>query len=54
MDTPCNQTCMNTPGSYYCMCDEQYKLNDDMHSCDRKFLSLPSILPKNSFYEMGF
>ena len=33
-DGGCNQTCTDTTGSYYCSCDEGYKLNNDSHGCD--------------------
>ncbi|XP_070546093.1 fibulin-1-like [Ptychodera flava] len=30
----CNQTCINTLGSYYCECRQGFHLNEDKHSCD--------------------
>ena len=35
-DGGCNQTCVNTVGSYNCECDEGYNLNSDEHGCDGK------------------
>ena len=29
----CEQNCNNTMGSYICLCDEGYELNDDNHTC---------------------
>ena len=29
----CNQTCINTVGSYYCQCKLGYTLSNDSHSC---------------------
>ncbi|MBN2528118.1 MAG: hypothetical protein JXR76_17130 [Deltaproteobacteria bacterium] len=29
----CGQNCVNTPGSYYCQCDEHYILAEDGYSC---------------------
>ncbi len=29
----CNQSCVNTPGSYHCLCSEGYALENDNHSC---------------------
>ncbi|XP_049270622.1 hemicentin-1 [Rhipicephalus sanguineus] len=32
-DNQCQHKCMNTPGSYQCMCPVGYKLGDDGHTC---------------------
>ena len=29
----CNQTCINTPGSYECTCNDGYVLSRDKHNC---------------------
>ena len=29
----CNQTCVNTEGSYNCTCISGYSLDDDEHGC---------------------
>ena len=29
----CNQTCINTVGSYYCECEAGYSLTNDSHTC---------------------
>ena len=30
----CDDTCINTIGSYYCQCDTGYSLNSDGHTCN--------------------
>ena len=30
----CAQSCINTPGSYYCTCGSSYILNTDGHTCE--------------------
>ena len=32
-DNGCEHNCNNTLGSYVCVCDEGYGLNDDNHTC---------------------
>lgn len=32
-DHGCNHTCSNTDGSYNCVCDRGYSLDDDERSC---------------------
>ena len=32
-DGGCEHSCNNTLGSYICLCDEGYELNDDNHTC---------------------
>ena len=34
----CEHTCVNTPGSYHCECNEGYRLAADGKSCIREFL----------------
>ena len=34
MNGNCTQNCVNTEGSYYCICDNGYELNDDKHTCE--------------------
>ena len=38
----CDQLCVNLPGSYFCDCNNGYKLNADGGTCDGK--------PPNFFY----
>ena len=34
----CEDECVNTPGSYYCECDDSgYHLDSDDHSCTGKY-----------------
>ena len=35
-DDGCDQICMNTLGSFTCMCLTGYELNDDSTTCDGK------------------
>ena len=37
----CEDTCENTPGSYYCTCDVGYGLAADRHAC----IGMTNILP---------
>lgn len=30
----CNQTCVNTIGSYYCECGDGFSLHNDSHGCN--------------------
>lgn len=39
----CDHICVNTIGSFFCSCEEGYKLNDDGYTCDGMSLSLSSI-----------
>ena len=32
-DHGCEHTCVNTPGSYYCECDDGYSLRDNKRTC---------------------
>ena len=34
----CEQTCVNTNGSYSCDCTNGYVLNADGHACDGRFI----------------
>ncbi len=43
----CQQTCINTNGSYYCQCREEYELNDDNSTCSGKLSLIPSYLGYN-------
>ena len=29
----CGQTCVNTEGSYFCQCDDGYRLESDGYTC---------------------
>ena len=29
----CNHMCENTPGSYHCICNKGFKLDEDEHTC---------------------
>uniref|UniRef100_A0A1A7YKX8 Vitamin K-dependent protein S n=2 Tax=Iconisemion striatum TaxID=60296 RepID=A0A1A7YKX8_9TELE len=43
----CNQKCRNIPGSFHCMCEEGYFLNDNIHCVDiNECLLYPSICEK--------
>ena len=35
----CQQTCVNTPGSYYCMCEDGFRLSANGRSCRGKIVS---------------
>ena len=32
----CEDSCVNTDGSYYCTCDTGYSLDSDKHDCNGK------------------
>lgn len=52
-ETPgvCSQFCSNTPGSYYCKCDEAYYDREaDEHSCKRRDRSQPWLIFTNKYY----
>nr|XP_054587783.1 vitamin K-dependent protein S [Nothobranchius furzeri] len=43
----CNQKCLNIPGSFHCMCEDGYFLNDNIHCVDvNECLLFPSICEK--------
>ena len=44
-DGGCNQTCVNTVGSYNCECDFGYNLNSDEHGCDGKRINIDLNVP---------
>lgn len=47
----CSQYCSNTPGSYYCKCDEAYYDRAlDEHSCKRRDRINPWLLFTNKYY----
>lgn len=53
VETPgvCSQYCSNTPGSYYCKCDETYYDRAlDEHSCKRRDRINPWLLFTNKYY----
>ena len=35
----CEHSCENAAGSFKCVCERGYKLNEDERSCDGKILS---------------
>ena len=35
----CNQTCLDTEGTYTCSCNSAYHLNSDGRTCDGKFFN---------------
>ena len=45
----CDHICLNSPGSYVCVCRSGYELNTDASTCDGmysfKFLSIWSLRP---------
>lgn len=47
----CSQHCSNTPGGYYCKCDENYYERQlDEHTCKRKDKTQPWIIFTNKYY----
>lgn len=47
----CSQYCSNTPGSYYCKCNEEYyERETDEHTCKRKDQTQPWIIFTNKYY----
>ncbi|XP_075160909.1 epidermal growth factor-like protein slowdown [Haematobia irritans] len=38
IEKPCDQTCINTPGSYYCKCRDGFTLQPDQQSCKKEDL----------------
>lgn len=40
---PCKQKCVNVPASFFCDCDNGYKLNDDGRSCGGKKVKLDIV-----------
>lgn len=48
----CSQYCSNTPGSYYCKCNETYyEREPDEHTCKRKdLLPQPWLIFTNKYY----
>lgn len=53
IETPgvCSQHCSNTPGSYYCKCDDRYyeRLTDE-HTCKRIDNTMPWLIFTNKYY----
>lgn len=35
--SPCDHTCINTPGSFVCICRDGYELNSDGRTCSCMF-----------------
>jgi low density lipoprotein-related protein 2 len=53
VETPgvCSQYCSNTPGSYYCKCNEQYyERATDEHTCKRRDNIRPWLVFTNKYY----
>lgn len=53
IETPqvCSQYCSNTPGGYYCKCNDQYyERENDEHTCKRKDKTQPWIIFTNKYY----
>lgn len=53
LETPgvCSQHCSNTPGGFYCKCDENYyERQNDEHTCKRKDATAPWIIFTNKYY----
>lgn len=47
----CSQHCSNTPGSFYCKCDERYyERQNDEHTCKRKDNVEPWLIFTNKYY----
>jgi len=36
-ESSCGYICINSPGSYVCVCSDGYELNEDGAACDGKF-----------------
>ena len=52
-ETPgvCSQQCANTPGSYYCKCNElYYDREPDERSCKRRNRTVPWLIFTNKYY----
>jgi Calcium-binding EGF domain. len=53
IETPgvCSQYCSNTPGSYYCKCNEEYyERATDEHTCKRRDKTEPWLVFTNKYY----
>jgi len=53
IETPgvCSQFCSNTPGSYYCKCNEEYyERATDEHTCKRRDKTEPWLVFTNKYY----
>jgi len=47
----CSQYCSNTPGGYYCKCnDKYYEREQDEHTCKRKDRTPPWLIFTNKYY----
>lgn len=47
----CSQYCSNTPGGYYCKCNDQYYDRQlDEHTCKRKDKTEPWLIFTNKYY----
>lgn len=47
----CSQFCSNTPGSYYCKCNEEYyERATDEHTCKRRDKTEPWLVFTNKYY----
>lgn len=47
----CSQHCSNTPGGFYCKCDERYyERQNDEHTCKRKDKEQPWLIFTNKYY----
>lgn len=48
---PCEQTCENTPGSYFCKCNSTYyDRMEDKHSCKKLDNITPWLIFTNKYY----
>ena len=49
-DHGCNQKCTNTNGSYICICEDGYVLDNDMKTCIGMCIIRYSIHNKHNYY----
>ena len=45
----CSQNCINTIGSYHCSCNSGYLLDEDLKTCNGKYLFIFAIMTVLTF-----
>ncbi len=50
----CDQTCINDVGSYHCLCEAGYSLDDNLKDCDGNFKTYTIIYYASNENEMFF